>query len=255
MFRRNRAGPVLSAPNAIAFITMTKMRLSGRCNTGSQINLAHATTSTAILSTTRGDIQMALPDALQIPYSKAVVAATDPLGMIVVEDLIQILEDEWCATYYSMSGHNPCAMRVPDQEFTFLYDQASANANDVDDRLVAAHGRSATSMHKRDKNRQRGFLGGRIDVPGKGKFDKGHALSHAMGGGLDVNLFPQRPELNLGRSEAGRVYRRIERYGSDHPGTFVFSRLIYTDNSWVPSSLEYGVLMPDGKLWVEWFEN
>lgn len=59
----------------------------------------------------------------------------------------------------------------------------------------------------------------------------------------------------LGRSEAGRVYRRMERYGSDHPGTFVFSRLIYTDNSWVPSFLEYGVLMPDGKLWVEWFEN
>jgi len=31
--------------------------------------------------------------------------------------------------------------------------------------------------------------------------------------------------------------------------------MIYSDDSWVPSSLEYGVLKPDGELWVEWFEN
>jgi hypothetical protein len=198
---------------------------------------------------------MTPPERFQIPYSKAVASATDSLGEIIIGDLIRILEDEWHAAYCDMSSHNPYVMQVPDQGFTFLYDQASASANDVDDRLVAAYGLSTTSEHKRDRNRQRGFLGGRIDVPGKGKFDKGHALAHAMGGGLDTNLFPQKPELNLGRSEAGKIYRRMERYGAGHPGTFVFSRLIYTDNSWVPSALEYGVLMPEGNVWVEWFEN
>lgn len=101
----------------------------------------------------------------------------------------------------------------------------------------------------------RGFLGGVIEIPGKGTFDKGHALAHAMGGGLDENLFPQNPELNRGRSPEGRIYRKMERYVAKHPGTFAFSRLIYDDSSWVPSSLEFGILMQTHELWVEWFQN
>lgn len=198
---------------------------------------------------------MAFPDSIQIPYDRIVEAATDASGTAIIEELIRFLEDEWIATYYDMSSHAPNILQFPDHGYTFLYDQTSANPCDVDDRLVAAYGHSTQSEHKRDKSRIQGFLGGGIDIPGKGRFDKGHVLAHAMGGGLDVNLFPQRPELNRGRSEAGRVYRRMEKYAADHPGTFAFSRLIYSDNSWVPSFLEYGVLMPDGKLWVEWFEN
>jgi hypothetical protein len=103
--------------------------------------------------------------------------------------------------------------------FTSLYDQASANTNEVDDRLAVAYRFSSTTSHKRDKNRMQSLLGGRIDVPGK-------------------------------------VYRSMEKFAADHPGMFVFSRLLYSDNnSWVPCSLEYGVLKPDGKMWVECFEN
>lgn len=179
----------------------------------------------------------------------------DSVGTLVMEDLIQFIEDEWVATYHDMSPHSPSVMKFQDQGFTFLYDQAAANASGVDDRLVAAYGWPTANAHKKDENRMRGFLGGGVDIPGKGKFDKGHVLAHAMGGGLDVNLFPQKPELNRGRSEAGRVYRRMEKYVAAHGGTFFFSRLIYSDSSWVPSSLEYGVLMQDERLWVEWFEN
>jgi hypothetical protein len=167
---------------------------------------------------------LALP--LQIPYADIVATVTAPSGTIKIEDLIQFLEDEWHATYYDMSSHNPCVMKVSDQVGTFLYDQASASTNDVGDRLVAAHGFSTANDHKRDKSRINGFLGGGLDVLGKGKFDKGHALAHAMGGGLDVNLFPQNPELNRGTSEAGKIYRSMERFAAEHPGAFVFSRLI-----------------------------
>ncbi|MGZ8182549.1 MAG: hypothetical protein ACXWT1_11350 [Methylobacter sp.] len=198
---------------------------------------------------------MALPPEVQIPYPQMVEAATDSVGTLVMEDLIQFLEDEWIATYYDMSPHSPSVMKFQGHGFIFLYDQASVNASDVDDRLVAAYGWSTANTQKKDKSRMRGFLGGGIDIPGKGEFDKGHALAHAMGGGLDANLFPQRPELNRGRSEAGRAYRRMEKYAASYGGTFVFSRLIYGDSSWVPSFLEYGVLMQDEKLWVEWFEN
>lgn len=191
---------------------------------------------------------------LQIPYADIVALTINSSGTITIEELIRFLEDEWHTTYYDMSRHNPCVLKFSDQGFTFLFDQASANTNDVDDRLVVAYGFSAANGYKRDKSRISGLLGGGIDIPGKGKFDKGHALAHAMGGGLDVNLFPQNSELNRGKSDAGKVYRKMEQFAADHPGTFVFSRLLYGDDSWVPSSLEYGVLRDEG-LWVEWFEN
>lgn len=172
-----------------------------------------------------------------------------------MDDLVQFVENEWIATYHDMSFHIPVLLKFQNQGFTFLYDQTSANGSDVEDRLVAAYGWSTASIQKKDKSRMRGFLGGGIDIQGKGVFDKGHVLAHSMGGGLDVNLFPQRPELNRGKSVAGKVYRRMEKYAAAHAGTFVFSRLIYCDRSWVPSSLEYGVLMSNQQLWVEWFEN
>ncbi|HLA33407.1 MAG TPA: hypothetical protein VJ001_00920 [Rhodocyclaceae bacterium] len=174
-----------------------------------------------------------------------------------IDALINALCDKWINDYLDSASHSPCICEIPIKKTTFIFDQTSASTeeNTVEDRLVAAYGFSVKHKKKRDASRIRGFIGGRIDIPNKGKFDKGHALSHAMGGGLDINLFPQKPALNRGHSKEGRTYRRMEKYAADHPGTFVFSRLFYTDNSWVPSALEYGVLMPDGTLWVEWFEN
>lgn len=198
---------------------------------------------------------MATEPIFQISYTDIVTECADSSGIIHIEKLIQPLEDKWLSTYRKMCSHVPSVMQFPDQGFTFLYDVASVNSNDVDDRLVVAYGRSTSNEHNRDNSRIAGFLGGGLNITGKGKFDKGHALAHAMGGGLDANLFPQKPELNRGRSEAGRIYRRMERYAANHQGVFVFSRLIYSDNSWVPSSLEYGVLMEDGKFWVECFDN
>lgn len=198
---------------------------------------------------------MTLAPELRIPYAELVEAAKAPSGALVLEKLIGLLEDAWIDTYCSASRHSPAIVSFPDQGFTYLFDQASASCSDVDDRIVAAHGLSSATRHQRDSSRMQSFLGGRIEIPGKGTFDKGHVLAHAMGGGLDQNLFPQRPELNRGRSAAGRIYRRMERHAATHAGTFVFSRLIYGDGSWVPSLLEYGVLMDGGRLWVELFEN
>jgi hypothetical protein len=56
-----------------------------------------------------------------------------------------------------------------------------------------------------------------------------------MGGGLDVNLFPQRPDLNRGRSSAGKTYRKMEAYAAQYPGTFTFSRVLYMNEAWVPA--------------------
>jgi len=52
-----------------------------------------------------------------------------------------------------------------------------------------------------------------------------------------------------------RKYREMERYCANHPGTFFFSRLIYADQTARPAEIEFGILMPDGTLWVEVFDN
>lgn len=168
---------------------------------------------------------------------------------------IQNLIDDWLDAYAAMSPHSPNVLEFTDHGFNFLFDLTQVSAPEVEDRLVAAYGFSHPQPKPRDAVRIRGFLGGGLDIPGKGRFDKGHALAHAMGGGLDANLFPQRPDLNRGRSEAGKRYRRMERYAVEHPGRFVYTRLIYTDTSWVPSALEYGVEQDIGSLWVETFDN
>ncbi|MFA6445257.1 MAG: hypothetical protein WCV99_23215, partial [Sterolibacterium sp.] len=115
--------------------------------------------------------------------------------MIDIEPLI----DDWLAAYDEMCRHAPNVLSFDDHGFTFLFDLASPKNPEADDRLVAAYGSSSPAPTRRDAARIRGFLGGGLDTPGKGRYDKGHALAHAIGGGLDANLFPQRPELNRGR--------------------------------------------------------
>lgn len=136
---------------------------------------------------------------------------------------------------------------MPDRGFNFLFDLTLAkyDKNDParpDDRVVAAYGLSRPAEGKRDTSRIRGF--GPIGRA-SGATDKGHLMAHSMGGSLDINVFPQRPEVNRGRTAEGKRYRAMERYAAKHPGTFVFSRLIYGDNTWVPRALEYGIRLPN----------
>lgn len=184
---------------------------------------------------------------------------------VTAEYLVEVLPEEWCDLYRRLNPEpsNIYEFFVDDQKrFKYLFDlstelvqqggQLSENA--VTDRVVAVYGRSYAHTEKRDASRMRGFLGGPLIAEGS-RFDKGHFIGHAMGGGLDVNLFPQRPEVNRGWSERGKVYRAMERYCAKHPGTFCFFRPIYCDRSWHPCLIEYGVLKQDGELWVEVFDN
>lgn len=124
----------------------------------------------------------------------------------------------------------------------------------VDDRVVAVWGLSRSEpASTRDTARMAGYLGGgewSRTYPGR---DRGHFFAHTMGGGMDVNLFPQTACVNRGGE-----WRRMERYAVAHPGTFCFIRPIYTNASWTPSQLEYGIikLPPDAfGMWVNLFPN
>lgn len=80
-------------------------------------------------------------------------------------------------------------------------------------------------------------------LPGMLGMDVGHFIAHAACGTADINTFPQETELNRGRSASGRKYRSMERYVAAKPGTFYFSRPVYSGPSWVPEYLEWGALI------------
>ncbi|HUF37960.1 MAG TPA: hypothetical protein VMN57_05510 [Anaerolineales bacterium] len=128
------------------------------------------------------------------------------------------------------------------------------------ERVTLAYALSVEQLMRRDASRIRGFPNVNASVRavlGEKAFlaDKGHFLGHVSGGILDINLFPQRRELNRGWSEEGKRFRAIERYVAAHPGAFFYHLPRYDDETWIPAALEYGVLMDDKEWWVERFRN
>ena len=135
----------------------------------------------------------------------------------------------------------------------FLFDHSA-------ERVILAYALSIEQLEKRDASRMKGFPNPNVSVRkvvGDDAFfaDKGHFLGHASGGILDINLFPQRRELNRGWSAEGKRFRRMERHVAEHPGTFFYHRAIYDDDTWIPEHLEYGVLRGDNEWWIEKFAN
>lgn len=198
-----------------------------------------------------------------IPYDTLVPGPGQLDYDALAQHLAEALPWEWVDAYAAMSSHEPNVLEFKDHGFVYLFDFTSGGAAGADpspdvpeDRVVAVYGRTQPGHGaKRDASRMRGFLGGGLaDARGERR-DKGHFLAHSLGGGLDVNLFPQSVAVNRGRSERGKTFRRMERYGATHSSTFVFARPIYGDLTWTPLAFEYGLLLPAPRLWVERFPN
>jgi hypothetical protein len=158
----------------------------------------------------------------------------------------------WCDEYFDKFGG--AELSEMNLNFAvFVFDQTL-------ERVTLAYAVSIKQLMKRDVNRMRGFPDVGVSVKkvsGEKAFraDKGHFLGHASGGILDINLFPQRRELNRGWSADGKQFRSMERYVAEHPGTFFYHRPIYDDETWVPQLLEYGVLEDDVHWRVKTFAN
>lgn len=179
--------------------------------------------------------------------------------------LAYALEPLWADIYEEMTPAEKCIDVIPQGAFDFMFDSPSTIVpkrpfvwgQDVEDRTVVAFGRSEPIRVKRDRNRMRGPLGAREwgEAQDGFTYDRGHFIAHCIGGPEDMGLFPQRRDINRGRSIRGRVFRLMERYCQENPGVFCFSRPIYLDKSAHPHYLEFGILRPDGTFWVELFEN
>lgn len=165
----------------------------------------------------------------------------------VIAGLMERLPDEWAKGYAAMPGAGSDLVSIVQHGYIYLFD---INA----ERVVVAFGQSTPTSTARDSSRMQGFLK-KMSDRFNGRGDKGHIMSHAQGGGMDINLFPQRPDVNRGRSKDGKIYRELERYCSMNPTAFCFSRLLYSDATWVPNEIEYGVLYHAKQFRVERVSN
>jgi len=206
--------------------------------------------------------QRTIPSQQALDYKALLREARVECGTSVVAYLRQHLPFKWRDLYVATLSRPTNIVRFQSRTFEYLFDIYSELEmigevpydQTVEDRVVAVLGTSTSPDEPRDATRMRGWLGETGELVGATR-DKGHFIAHCIGGGLDVNVFSQDRKLNRGWSREGKAYRRMERYCQEHPGTFCFSRPVYTDSSSVPRWLEFGVLKDDETLWVEAFDN
>ena len=164
---------------------------------------------------------------------------------------------QWIDRYRAATSWSPEVVEIALGSLVYLFDEAPSQCADgtqaSDDRVVGVWGRAAAAPRPRDRARQRGFLPDSRHRSRTG-FDRGHFVAHSLGGGMNMNFFPQAADLNRGRSPAGRRWRQLERRAAARPGAMVFVRPVYDSDTWLPRWVDFGVVVGD-ELDVETFDN
>ncbi len=199
------------------------------------------------------DYEGYLSDWAELPYEEK------------VENLIEDLKLEWAHTYKTLKEK----FEVPSEiviitlkTFEYLFDCErflvnNDNILEVDPRVVVAYGKTNPQALLRDDYRLKGWVGATEKRFGKG-WDKGHFIANSIGGRVDnheLNVFPQQRKLNRGWSIEGKIFRKMESFCSTNKDVFCFHRPIYLDLSFIPTYLEFGILLPDSTFWIELFDN
>jgi hypothetical protein len=201
-----------------------------------------------------------LPSQYAINYERILLAAR--LEADATLFLQRHLPMAW-AKGYSATANRPTNMaRCRFRTFEYICDLYSqlelagevAYNQTIEDRVVAAFGYAERANKARDTGGRR-YCFDFSDLALESERDNGHFIAHCIGGGFDVNVFPQERRLNRGWSSQGKTFRQMENYCLRQPGTFCFSRPVYVDGSRVPRWLEFGLLKTDRTLWVEAFDN
>jgi len=189
------------------------------------------------------------------------------------------LPPRWLDAYSSSTAGEVQVVSIVIQQYEFLFDLGQ-------ERVVAVCGLSWKDKSPRDTKYMGEFLGAvkserkvrelvsgldagkaterreAVEKSWKDRFfdkygtdyDRGHFISLRQGGVYDINLFPQRADVNRGQGK-WRVYRNMETECVNRPGTFCFSRPVYSDLTWVPSELEYGVVQAPDQMNIRRFPN
>lgn len=189
-------------------------------------------------------------------FDDIATSAPNPAGRdALVAHIDAALPDAVARDYLAMSGTPGELLTVtfPAEDGSDAYIRTMFDLG-TEDRVVAVWGLSRSEpAGTRDKVRMAGFLQGVWSATYPGD-DRGHFFAHTMGGGTDINLFPQFASVNRGGQ-----WRAMERYAVDNPGTFCCIRPVYGAPGWRPTELDYAVFrMPPSEpfaLWQDRFPN
>jgi hypothetical protein len=167
--------------------------------------------------------------------------------------LTAVYEDEFEGA--EVRHFNDNAKRLYTIFFDCTEDYESDDIYSTAARVVFVYGRSGGEINKRDSGRMRQFLGAFKDHPQLVGYDKGHFVAHCNGGHIDQNLYPQLKELNRGLSPQGKLFRSMERYLNRNEGLFYFVRPIYSDLTWIPHQIDFGIFTREKGLLLNRFDN
>jgi len=202
-----------------------------------------------------------VPSSFALDY-EALVSSAHAEGLFNISAFLRMhLPSMWRELYLSSVMRPANIVRFDCGSFEYLCDLyfdlevtgEIAFDQTIQNRVIGVVGTS-TSVRKPRGARMKGWFWSTEEFIAANR-DRGHFIAHSIGGGLDVNVFWQDRNLNRGWSPEGKIFRQMETYCQEHPGTFCFSRPIYIDGSGVPRWLEFGILKDDVKLWVEMFDN
>jgi hypothetical protein len=176
--------------------------------------------------------------------------------------LADILPPLWQKAYRKMAQSPTSIHHFSHRGFDFLFDRASElnsrgilpDERAVEDRIIVAYGRS-TAAPARNGNGAKNHLLGDAAAAFGDNTKRPYLPGGVLGGTFDISLYPQYRDLDNEHSPDGRVYRAMKKLCLEHPGTFCFSRPLYSSRSWRPASIEHGLLRADGSFWVHRFRN
>lgn len=163
---------------------------------------------------------------------------------------------QWIDRYAASTPWSPDIVEIALGPMVYLFDKAPserAGPAAADARVIGVWGHPANATRPRDRARQQRFLPDSVRWSRAGR-DRGHFIAHSLGGGMDINFFPQAVNLNRGRTPEGSRWRQLERRAGAFAETLVLLRPIYDSASWVPRWLDFGVVVDD-ELDVETFDN
>jgi hypothetical protein len=196
-----------------------------------------------------------------IDYSRIVPENNLKSIPAVMKFFVDFVADVWIDLYIDRAGYSDDITLQYYYKYAYIFDDTSTALQNgyheySQPRVLGAFGISHGEVDKKNRKIMRRHPNASVagtKLSGLA-YDNGHFMSHLSGGSIDLNLFPQRRDVNRGWSE-WRRYRDMERFVCNNPGTFAFSRPIYDDLTIVPSQLEYGYYDLDLNVHFETFPN
>jgi hypothetical protein len=158
-------------------------------------------------------------------------------GSNVVAEIGNVLLPIWCDDY-AFTSPSAQIVEVETGEsgaaFSYLFDLTL-------DRNLVACGIPSASKHQRDRSRMAGH-----PLANSARYDRGHLMANATGGGCDINLVPQLSRVN--RVQFRILERKVLELDRDHKQSFYFVRCLYSNATQLPTAFEQGIIQPNGRL-------